>query len=402
MDGSRLHEEFKQIVWNKYISYWFYLTYLILPSATSKIFQVFSCTDINPKHEIDVIEEYKYRNYLTVDVSIACNSTNYKNCMYYAICMIAIYPLGIPLFYLWLLYPHRNEINNRQADSLKLRRFDSLRDLIGSTSTKSVHREELLNHRFSISRLSGDALGIAFLWEPYKPEYWYWEFFECYRRILLTSVVGVVATGTSQQRVLALLLTLLTIKVYSYISPYALLQDDMLAEVGQYQIFLTFFILLIIKDEILPDTATLDAAFILINTAVVLTSIYFTVISFDIWTSTSDPSSIRSITQCKNDDSLPLESSQLFDFHSISSDPEDDFRSISSGSTVHFREFNRRSFLKIDLTYFDSEGLEMLSDMGIVVEDESRLEGIIESEDMESEDDDSVMGSLTGSAGHDS
>ena len=270
---------------NKYLSYFFYLTYLILPSVSSKIFQMFLCTNINPDHEhYHDIQEHD--TYLTADVGIPCDTAYWKNCSYYAICMVAVYPVGIPLMYLWLLNQRKKEISNRKfitnsshssshhSDGHNYnhsinnhsinnhncgmgheRYTDSARSMFakshGTASSRSVYKQELLKHRDEISRLSMETICIKFLWEPYKPEYWFWEFFESYRRILLTSVITVIAPGTSTQRVLAILLSLFTIKIYGYFLPYALLQDGELAEVGQYQIFFTFFIILLIKDNIL-------------------------------------------------------------------------------------------------------------------------------------------------------
>jgi hypothetical protein len=35
-------------VFNKYLNYFFYLTYLVLPSVTTSIFQIFVCSDVDP------------------------------------------------------------------------------------------------------------------------------------------------------------------------------------------------------------------------------------------------------------------------------------------------------------------------------------------------------------------
>jgi len=97
------HEKLYYETQNKYLAYLFYFTYLILPSITSTIFHMFVCTEVDSK------------NYLVADIGINCQSTYWRDGIIYASIMIIIYPLGIPMMYLWLLYQVKDriiEINN--------------------------------------------------------------------------------------------------------------------------------------------------------------------------------------------------------------------------------------------------------------------------------------------------
>ena len=97
------HEKLYYETKNKYLAYLFYFTYLILPSITSTIFHMFVCTEVDSK------------NYLVADIGIDCQSTYWRDGISYASIMIIIYPLGIPMMYLWLLYQVKDriiEINN--------------------------------------------------------------------------------------------------------------------------------------------------------------------------------------------------------------------------------------------------------------------------------------------------
>ena len=97
------HEKLYYETKNKYLAYLFYFTYLILPSITSTIFHMFVCTEVDSK------------NYLVADIGINCQSTYWRDGIIYASIMIIIYPLGIPMMYLWLLYQVKDriiEINN--------------------------------------------------------------------------------------------------------------------------------------------------------------------------------------------------------------------------------------------------------------------------------------------------
>jgi hypothetical protein len=89
------------------------------------------------------------------------------------------------------------------------------------------------------------------LWEPYKNEYWYWEVIECYRRIILTSLVSIISPGSPLQSLSAILFTLFFIRLYASFLPYAVHSDNILAELGQAQVFATFFIALIINSSLI-------------------------------------------------------------------------------------------------------------------------------------------------------
>ena len=92
---------------------------------------------------------------------------------------------------------------------------------------------------------------FEFLYKSYKPEYWYWEVVETYRRLMLTAVLSVIASGSGAQIVTAMLISIVYIKIYGYIQPYESSDKNILAELAQYQILLTFFGAIIIYYSIL-------------------------------------------------------------------------------------------------------------------------------------------------------
>jgi hypothetical protein len=74
---------------------------------------------------------------------------------------------------------------------------------------------------------------ISFLWQAYKPQYWYWELVETSRRILLTAVLSIYAAGTTEQPVVGIILAFIFMKIYSHFDPYVSTSDSFLAEIGQ-------------------------------------------------------------------------------------------------------------------------------------------------------------------------
>ena len=122
--------------------------------------------------------------------------------------------------------------------------------------------------------LSAKAEVLQLLFDSYRPCYWYFEVIECTRRLALTAVLSVVATGSSGQVVLAMMVSFGYICLYAYCQPYKKMQISVLASVGQTQIYFTFFGALIISNDLLGGgwNVAVGALLVVLNTAVLLIS----------------------------------------------------------------------------------------------------------------------------------
>jgi hypothetical protein len=279
----------------KYLVALFYLSYFILPSVTTTVFKLFLCTNIDPNQEDPSNDDY----FLTADMSISCHSELYSKYITFAVAMIVLYPVGIPLMYFTLLYRNRDEIADRDSIisqpetavdennskkspkkatqvkvSLKATAMNS-----GEGSTRLAAKVETAGVVYVLSR---SAARLSFLWEAYEPRFWYWEIIETTRRIMLTAVLSVLDPGSSGQSIVAVLIALFYIKVYGYFNPYREDSDDILSETGQFQIFFTFFCALIIQNDLLTKlwADTLGVVLTTINFAVVMYVIWFEIRMF--------------------------------------------------------------------------------------------------------------------------
>ncbi|GMH73473.1 hypothetical protein TrST_g4716 [Triparma strigata] len=111
------------------------LTYLVFASVSKTIFDTFNCQQFGDDPTF----------YLARDQEIDCNSDTHKLYQLYATAMIFVYPIGVPVCYLFVLARNRQQIRSPERD------YDPL---IQKTS---------------------------FLWANYEPELWWWEVFECGR-----------------------------------------------------------------------------------------------------------------------------------------------------------------------------------------------------------------------------
>ena len=136
-EKARLFSELR----DKYVSYMFYLTYLVLPSVTSTIFQMFICTNVDPEKEDQSDSDF----YLTADMSISCSSDYYYHGVTYAAIMILVYPIGVPTMYFMLLHQNKKGIKDREKprEANTVEMLDAGDDEHNSVASNPMHGVEL-------------------------------------------------------------------------------------------------------------------------------------------------------------------------------------------------------------------------------------------------------------------
>ena len=287
---------------SRYLNYIFYLTYLILPSVTTTIFQLYVCKDADPSKE----DNDNHDSFLVADVSISCQTEYYENWKIYGYFMILLYPIGISFFYWYCLNLYKDEIMNREVFKKEEHEEEVAEEQLaydgergptypvnsnGDNNTMVADHRVIprlpLKHTAATSvhfkhKMSPTAVRLCFLWEAYKPEYWYWELIETARRIILTAVLSVCSTGSSEQNVLSILLAFIFIKIYGYFQPYAEYSNYQMAEVGQSQIFLTYFVIIIIQQGLMNKdwNTLLGGLLIVVNLSIILLGLYYQAIDY--------------------------------------------------------------------------------------------------------------------------
>lgn len=127
--------------------------------------------------------------------------------------MILVFPVGTPVVYSWLLWTRRDAIKN---------------------SVEERERDARVNR-------------ISFLYESYKPEFWWFEIFETCRRLALTGLLGAVQPGSIAQLGFGMLLSLAGIMTYCTFLPYRVRRDNFLGVLSNVQIFLVMMAALLLK-----------------------------------------------------------------------------------------------------------------------------------------------------------
>jgi hypothetical protein len=119
---------------NRYLACLFYFSYLILPSITSAIFPFFVCTEVEKER------------YLVADMNLNCGSEEWRDGAIYAAFMVLVYPVGLPMMYLWMLYQVKNDIiAMSNIYIISVTRSDSDNGVTSNPSDTSSEDEPILN-----------------------------------------------------------------------------------------------------------------------------------------------------------------------------------------------------------------------------------------------------------------
>ena len=241
---------------NKIFEVFLAMTFVILPSVSVEIFSTFAC------HKFDS----DYGNYLKVDFSLNCDSSDHKFFKVYAGLMIIIYPIGVPLMYFYLLWSKRDMIDPGQE-----------------RNEGKMDEEEALQAALKCREENEEAdptlKSLSFLYAAYEPKYWWFEVFETIRKLALTGLLVFLVPGTAAQIVISLAMCMFSMRIYSGCKPFIEVCDDRFSETAQWQLYFTLFGALAMKvkldGEDLQSRKFFDIAFASLQIApAVLTLLY--------------------------------------------------------------------------------------------------------------------------------
>jgi hypothetical protein len=229
------------IVRSTYMFVFIVFTYLTLPGISISIFQMLNpCTDVDPNNV-----EPGYDKYLTVDLTISCDSHRYRNGVVWAYLMIIVYPVGLPLFYFYLLHSFKDVIYNRRNYSADNQNVSKIIRQVGADVFHTKRR---------------NLASLNFLYSSYKPKYWYFEVVDTYRRIFFTGGLTLLAPlGSQVQLMIGILLASATIFVYQTINPYESKELGYSAVICLWQVVIVLSIAILIQLEANISRAAITA-----------------------------------------------------------------------------------------------------------------------------------------------
>lgn len=259
---------------SRYLNLFLLVTYLTLPSVTTMLFGAFNCVETDP----DKVEpEGVSTRFLRNDVTIACDSPRYTLGVGYAVVLIMVYPIGVPLMYYYFLRNNKREIKrigkamqaDHEAEEKKAQnKGHHAHGAFGENKLAKLQEELKVTVNPSSKPFGVTYRELKFLYKAYEGRCWYWEVVETIRKLLLTAVLSVCGEGSGFQIVIGIFIAIIFVKLYALYSPYVDDEDDYLQELAQYQILFTLFSALIIRTSIFNGdwaTPSLASSLILIN-----------------------------------------------------------------------------------------------------------------------------------------
>ena len=105
---------------------------------------------------------------------------------------------------------------------------------------------------------------LSFLIGPYERRVYWYEVVECFRRISLSGLLVIFGAGSTRQIVVATFLALFYIRVGAFYNAQRADEDDMLAEMCNWQLFFILYICLLIRVGAAPEDVGAILLFILV------------------------------------------------------------------------------------------------------------------------------------------
>ena len=171
----------EDVCFGRYVRLQLLLLFLVLPATSTTIFRAFLC---------DGNFGVEGANFLEADYKLSCDSDEYQRLRVVAIVGIIMYPIGVNVLYATLLWRSRGSIRHDGAD---------------------------ITH-------------LSFLYQSYKPEYFFYEVVDSVRRIVLTGAL--VFVPERDRAAVATLLALCFLLVHEETKPFKEWTNNVIASIA--------------------------------------------------------------------------------------------------------------------------------------------------------------------------
>ena len=229
----------------------FLVLFLIYPSTSAAIFATFQCEELSDG-----------TRWLRADLSIDCSGDTHTLFRYYAGFMVLLYPLGTPLFYLFLLRRNRERLNKLMVNqALRIQLINNARassDYQSGRISEDKRQVPWLISEEERARLSVDVLkdlrelehedvteraalpsSISKLLKGYELRACWFEVFECVRKLAVACLpVFFQPSGSASQLLFGLMVCFVCFGAYVHFDPFEDRGNDAVARLCQVQIVL--------------------------------------------------------------------------------------------------------------------------------------------------------------------
>jgi len=218
---------------------WFFALFLVYPRCSTSTFMFFMTETFDGPGEVAL-------RVMRADRSIEIGSVPHLALTPYALFMLVVYPFGVPVLYAMLLYRSRNELRELRLIEITLETDYKLTKLAAAGAPSVEETEELMGKaeeaheagRAQFEKLRMELpTALRKLTAGYELRCFWFEIFECCRKIALVGLPVFFPSGSPGQMILGLIICFLTYGMYGVFAPYDEPSDDLLAQVAQVTIF---------------------------------------------------------------------------------------------------------------------------------------------------------------------
>ena len=202
------------------------LAYVVVASCAAVAFATFDCDDHFSRSDGEPRSSpYLDASFLRIDYRVDCASKRYARARVYAVLMVVVYPVGVPLLCFVLLWRKRDDVDPpggaaalaRRAlaadggddddDRRTAREYLELRRYAEASSRGAARRGvgvavEILGTDYVCRRRArNDGCNhLAFLFAEYEPARWWFEPVDMLRRIVMTCLLPAIGDGDTVRR----------------------------------------------------------------------------------------------------------------------------------------------------------------------------------------------------------
>ena len=253
----------------------FFLIFLLYPSATVATFQFFVCDQFNGEGESGF-------RFLTKDYLIDCEGQQHTTWRIYIWGMIFIYPIGVPIYYIANLFINRHHLGRLRRFQIEqediAREKAARRNTISELTITEFERQELMRllEEAEVERVEKKQehlertlpTAVKKLTNGYTWKCYWFEIFECVRKVALIGIPVVFPAGGIEQRTWGLIVCFLASIIIAQLQPYGEVVDQQLAILCQFQVFFCVIAGQVLEED--PTNVIIDATLTIMLTIITL------------------------------------------------------------------------------------------------------------------------------------
>jgi len=206
----------------------FLVVLLLYPRVSSSILSALRCRVLGKDMQV-----------LEVDYSVNCLSSHYQQYRTVALVTLAVWPIGIPIGLLGLLWKNwRRNVNQFQISSSGAdpgaSHSSGMNVVDNGLSAAQYSKVQLMRH-------------YAFCLDDYRPEAWWFEPADMLRKLALSGLLQFVERGTAAQVLVGCCISFTSFGVHVRLLPYREAEANVLKVCAEAVLFLTFLISFILR-----------------------------------------------------------------------------------------------------------------------------------------------------------